>query len=353
MPKFARAAICSAEAVTIVRVGRRDHGTGVALAAASLCLALSLSFAASAGVDNVPDAAPLVTVFAGSTADAKRTATLELNGGGSNCGLESASFDAPAVEPPAGVVFPDGLIDFVASHCARGSTLRFTLIMSTVLPPGANFWKYGPTAADRSPHWYPMAAIVAGSSVAYRIVDGGAGDDDLKANGTVTGRGGIGIGTVAAPTVPEGLAALPGNGSVALRWNAVNGAVAYTVKRATAKEGPYVGVSIRQPGNVFTDNGRTNGATYFYAVSAANGGGDSADSMPVQATPIAAKKVTACGVEPMTFPRSIACPPEMTGTIIEEEVYACNGTRWQSTGWRVKESACTVLDLGGAPPTTF
>jgi hypothetical protein len=312
--------------------------------------------AASGGVVAAVEATgatPIVTVFAGSTVDAKRTATLELTGGGPDCRLESVRFDAPAAASPAGVTFPDGLIDFVASHCNRGSTLRLTLITSTLLPPAASYWIYGPTLADRSPHWYPLSATVSGNTIAYRITDGAVGDSDLVANGMVTGLGGIGIGVVAPPAVPEGLAALPGNGSVSLRWDAVSSAFGYTIKRATTKEGPLTTVSVRQPGNVFTDNDRANGTTYYYAVNAVNSGGESADSARVQVTPVAAKKITACGVEPMTAPRTIACPPEMAGSIIEEEVYACRGTQWQSTGWRVKESMCTTLDLGSAPATTF
>jgi hypothetical protein len=73
----------------------------------------------------------------------------------------------------------------------------------------------------------------------------------------------------------------------------------------------------------------------------------------VQVTPLAPKQPTACGVEPMTVPRSIPCPPDMAGVIVEEEVYVCKDTQWQSTGWRVKESMCTMLEQGSAPITTF
>jgi hypothetical protein len=43
----------------------------------------------------------------------------------------------------------------------------------------------------------------------------------------------------------------------------------------------------------------------------------------------------------------------MAGVIVEEEVYVCKDTQWQSTGWRVKESMCTMLEQGSAPITTF
>jgi len=35
------------------------------------------------------------------------------------------------------------------------------------------------------------------------------------------------------------------------------------------------------------------------------------------------------------------------------DIYVCNGTQWQSTGWRVKESNCVAVDSGSAPPTEY
>jgi hypothetical protein len=296
---------------------------------------------------------PLVTIFAGSTAGGQRTATLSLHGGGPNCQLKRVRFDTPAVEPPVGVTFPDGLVDFVTAGCARGSTLTFSLISSLPLPSDARYWRYGRTSADHSLHWYPAAALISGSTITYSITDGGVGDDDLAINGTIASVGGLGIGTIALPLVPDGLTATPGDGSVSLRWNATRAATGYTVKRASAKAGPYISISTKQSSNAYTDQGRANGTTYFYSVSATNSGGESADSTQVQATPLAPSQVAACGVEPMTVPRTVACPPEMAGAIVEQEVYVCNGTQWQSTGFRVKESMCTPLNLGSGPPTTF
>jgi len=294
-----------------------------------------------------------VTAFAGSTAADKRTATLTFSGGGPDCKLESAGFGAPNVTPPSGIAFPDGLIDFTATGCIPASTLHFTLIFSTPLPPGARYWKYGRTSAETAPHWYELPALINGNTVTFDIRDGGPGDGDLAANGVIVGRSGVGIGATMAPPAPEGLMVVGGNNHVSLRWNPVPSATGYTVKRATRHGGPYAEISANQTGPLYTDDSKANGATYYYVVSARNGSGEGPNSAEVYAMPIAEKAATACGAEPVTNPRTIRCPPETAGSIIEEEVYVCQGTHWQSTGWRVKESSCKPLDLGSAPITTF
>jgi hypothetical protein len=174
-----------------------------------------------------------------------------LQGGGATCHLETVSFADPTVEPPAGVTFPDGLVDFVATNCSRGSTVKLTLILSAPVPPTARFWRYGRTVADRSPHWDAMPSSIDANTVTYRITDGGSGDNDLSVNGTISARLGLGLGAVATPLAPGGLTASPGNGTVDLRWNPAPSATGYTIKRATTRDGPYVSVSTNQPGNVF------------------------------------------------------------------------------------------------------
>ncbi len=292
---------------------------------------------------------PAVTAFAGSTANGARTVTLSMHGGGPSCRLKTVSLDAPSAEPPAGVSFPQGVIKFVAADCTPGSILNFALTLSAPLPPGAKYWNYGRTKTDHSPHWYTLPAQIDGSTITYRIADGGVGDDDLAVNGIVAGAGGLGIGTAGAPSTPFGLTATAGNGSVSLRWHAVASATGYTVKRATARAGPYINVATALASNAFTDKAIANDTTYFYAVSAQNSDGESADSAQVRVTPFAP---TRCGVEPTTEPQTIPCPPDMAGTYVEQEVYVCDGTQWRSTGRRVTESTCTPLNAGSAPAPT-
>ncbi len=87
-----------------------------------------------------------------------------------------------------------------------------------------------------------------------------------------------------APLTPTGLTATPGNGQVALVWNASSGATSYHLRRSTTSGGPYT--TIASPTSTsFTDTGLINGTTYFYVVSAVNSGGESPDSSQVSALP--------------------------------------------------------------------
>jgi hypothetical protein len=92
---------------------------------------------------------------------------------------------------------------------------------------------------------------------------------------------------VTAPTAPLNLYAIPGNDKVELKWNAVEGATSYNVKRSETPDGPYQTVTTITPGAVtYQDTGLSNGKTYYYVVSAVNAGGESPNSNEVSATPI-------------------------------------------------------------------
>jgi len=101
--------------------------------------------------------------------------------------------------------------------------------------------------------------------------------------------------TVAPPT---GLGAVPGNAGVALSWTASSGATSYTVKRSTTGGGPYSAVQSGITGTSFTDTAAVNGTPYFYVVTAAAIGFESAISNEVSAKPLA----------------SIAAPTGLVGT---------------------------------------
>ena len=90
-----------------------------------------------------------------------------------------------------------------SSGCTAASTLNFTITYPQVLPPGTQYWKYGPTPGDAAPHWYVLPATIAGNTVTFSITDGGLGDDDLTANGTIVDQGGPGAGATAIPTLSQ------------------------------------------------------------------------------------------------------------------------------------------------------
>ena len=81
-----------------------------------------------------------------------------------------------------------------------------------------------------------------------------------------------------APAAPTNLTATGHNHSVALHWNAALNSASFTVKRSLTAGGPYTTIATGVTGAVYTDTGLTNGATYYYVVSATNNIGASPNS---------------------------------------------------------------------------
>jgi autotransporter-associated beta strand protein len=86
-----------------------------------------------------------------------------------------------------------------------------------------------------------------------------------------------------APVPPIDLEAAGGYAQAYLNWSASSGATSYNVKRV-ATSGAAFTVLTNVTTTSFTDGNLPGGTTYYYAVSALNSAGESADSMPVSAT---------------------------------------------------------------------
>jgi hypothetical protein len=99
------------------------------------------------------------------------------------------------------------------------------------------------------------------------------------------------------PAAPTGLTATAGNAQVGLNWTAVSGATSYTVKRSTVSGGSYTTVG-SSTGTSCIDTGLTNGATYFYVVTAVSSTGESPNSTQVSATPQAPAAAPAVSLSP-------------------------------------------------------
>jgi len=92
-----------------------------------------------------------------------------------------------------------------------------------------------------------------------------------------------------APSIPAGLKATASVKKVWLRWLPVATANGYNILRSTTSKGPYTTIATYKGiSPVYEDTGVTNGATYFYVVSAINQAGKSANSSEVNATPATA-----------------------------------------------------------------
>jgi hypothetical protein len=153
----------------------------------------------------------VVTSYTGPSPIGTGTLTASFTGGGPLCTFGHARFTAvegdadspPAGTKPANVQFPHGLFDFRLDGCTPGSTITMTIAYPSTFPAGATYWKYGPTASNTAPHWYELpAAAFAGATVTLSIRDGGLGDDDLAADGTIVDPGGPAVPAVAGAPVP-------------------------------------------------------------------------------------------------------------------------------------------------------
>ncbi|MEI9865207.1 MAG: choice-of-anchor U domain-containing protein [Limisphaerales bacterium] len=84
-----------------------------------------------------------------------------------------------------GYNFPLGLISYTVKGIAPGSSVTITNILHDTI----NFstvWAYGPTVSNSIPHWYMLASSTSGDEVRLTLTDGGNGDNDLTANGSIT-----------------------------------------------------------------------------------------------------------------------------------------------------------------------
>ena len=90
---------------------------------------------------------------------------------------------------------------------------------------------------------------------------------------------------VTVPLAPINVTATPGNNQVSLSWSAASDALAYNLYRSTL-EGNEALYEQGVTGTTYSDSNVTDGITYYYEVSAANGVGESNLSQEVSATPL-------------------------------------------------------------------
>jgi regulation of enolase protein 1 (concanavalin A-like superfamily) len=86
---------------------------------------------------------------------------------------------------------------------------------------------------------------------------------------------------------PTGLAATPGDGEVALKWNAAERATGYNIFRSIIISGPYELVANTTTTN-WMDAAVSNGTLYHYVLSSTNGVGESGNLTLVSARPVSA-----------------------------------------------------------------
>ena len=106
----------------------------------------------------------------------------------------AAGVGIPCPDPPA-LAFPHGWFGFTIEGLSPGEAVVVTIILPDDMPDTAQYWKCGPTVFNPADHWHQ---ITMGDNdgdnnvITIAITDGGDGDDDLAANGTITEPGGPG-----------------------------------------------------------------------------------------------------------------------------------------------------------------
>jgi hypothetical protein len=148
------------------------------------------------------------TFYAGSTPTGTGKAGVALAGGGPTCQFTQAQFvptqgdaQSPPVPPPVGFAFPQGLAKFALGGCDANASVTVTVSYPNPLPAGTQYFKFGPTAGNPTPHWYAIPATIVGNTVTFTIPDGGLGDDDLGINGVIVDAGGPGLPVQPAPVM--------------------------------------------------------------------------------------------------------------------------------------------------------
>ena len=107
------------------------------------------------------------------------------------------------VPPLGGYRFPFGVLGFALENVGVNGAITLRIQYPGPVPTGAQYRKY---RAGMGWHTIPMA-VVAVDTIEITLTDGGQGDTDGQADGTITDPGGLAV--LAAAPVPVGAAAIP------------------------------------------------------------------------------------------------------------------------------------------------
>jgi subtilisin-like proprotein convertase family protein len=118
-----------------------------------------------------------------------QTVTLASSTGTGLTDAHTIANPSPANTPP-NATFPAGIFDFKVQGLEPGGFATVTL----TLPPGVpvnNYYQYGPTPDQPTPHWYSFlfdgttGAVIIGNFITLHFQDSQRGDADLTVNGVI------------------------------------------------------------------------------------------------------------------------------------------------------------------------
>jgi hypothetical protein len=135
----------------------------------------------------------------------------------------------------------------------------------------------GPTGSRTFPSGLRIGSLQTGNNFLNGTLDDVRLYDRILTVGEIAG-------LVAPPAAPTNLVATIGDASVVLSWSASSNATSYFVKRSTVSGGGYTAIATNTS-LICTNAGLTNGALYYFVVSALDTFGESTNSTQVSARP--------------------------------------------------------------------
>lgn len=155
------------------------------------------------------------------------------------------------------------------------------------------------------------------------------------------------------PAAPTGLAAIAGNGSVALSWSTAATATNYYVKRSLTSGAGYTTIATNAS-LTFTNTGLNNGTLYYYVVSGVNATGEGADSAVVSARPTS-QIPTQLSIVLAGNLIQLNWPPDHTGWQLQSQTNSLAiglGTNWSNISGSTETNLMT-LPLSVADEAVF
>jgi parallel beta-helix repeat protein len=135
------------------------------------------------------------------------TVTFEVDSGGITDLTAVAEATLPTAGKPRGVTFPYGLFSFNIIGVTPGSCVTVTITFPSPLTVGAQYWKF------QNGNWIDCTSLLGDNDgdnvLTLTLCDGGLGDADGAANGTIVDPGGPATISVSASTTGPGVSPTP------------------------------------------------------------------------------------------------------------------------------------------------
>ena len=147
--------------------------------------------------------------------------------------------------------------------------------------------------------------------------------------------------TLPAPFAPTNLVATPTNLQINLKWNAVNGAASYNLKRGMAS-GTYPTIISGLIATNYSDAIVTNAVNYFYVVSAVGAGGEGSNSLPVTAAPLPSNQPTNLVLQAGGGQLQLSWPADHLGWRLQIQTNSLS-TGLSTTNWATMPNSTNMI----------